>query len=99
MASTSNAPGLDWTPEKFNGFKLRRLIIDGGTQALRNVLQKCHQGKSIPAILAPEKKNLRRLKFKIINKTQWDILYPNPPNIPDINNFDITLLSILLRNI
>ena len=99
MASSSSASVLDWTPEKSNGFKLRRLIIDGGTQALRNVLQKCHPGKSIQAILAPGKKKLARLKFKIINQTQWDVLYPNPPNIPDINNFDITLLSILLRNI
>ena len=78
-----------------------RLIIDSGTLALRNVLQKCHPGKSIKQILAPEKKYLRRLKFKVINQTQWDILYPSAPlpNIPDINNFDITLLSILLRNI
>ena len=78
-----------------------RLIIDSGTLALRNVLQKCHPGKCIKQILAPEKKNLRRLLFKVINQTQWDILYPSAPlpNIPDINNFDITLLSILLRNI
>ena len=76
-----------------------RVIIDSGTLALRNVLQKCHPGKSIKQILAPEKKNLRRLTFKVINQSQWDVLYPNPPNIPDINNFDITLLSILLRNI
>ena len=97
--STTILSVLDWTPEKFNGFKLRRLIIDGGTQALRNFLQKCHPGKSIQAILTPKKINLGRLKFRIINQTQWDVLYPNPPNIPDINDFDITLLSILLRNI
>ena len=97
--SASSVSVLDWTPEKSTGFKLIRLIIDGGTTALRNVLQKCHPGKSIKAILAPEKKYLGRLKFRIINQTQWDKLDPNPPKIPDINNFDITLLSILLRNI
>ena len=99
MASSTSASVLDWTPEKFNGFKLRRLVIDGGTQALRNVLQKCHPGKSIQAILAAEKHKISSLKGKLINQTQWDVLYPKSPNVPDINNFDITLLSILLRNI
>ena len=99
MASSTSASVLGWTPEKFNGFKLRRLVIDGGTQALRNVLQKCHPGKSIQAILAAEKHKISSLKGKVINQTQWDVLYPTPPNKPDINNFDITLLSTLLRNI
>ena len=99
MALSMSAAVLDWTPEKFNGFKLRRLVIDGGTQALRNVLHKCHPGKSIQAILAAEKHKISPLKGKIVNQNQWDVLYPKPPNTTDINNFDITLLSILLRNI
>ena len=104
--STTSVSVLDWTPEKLNGFKLRRLIIDGGTTTMRNVLQKCHPGKSIQKILTDEKHKLDPLRIgskskdkKVINQSQWDILYPNPPNMPDINNFDITLLSILLRNI
>ena len=99
MASPTTVSVLGWTPEKFNGFKLRRLVIDGGTQALRKFLQKCHPGKSIQTILAAEKHKISPLKGKVINQTQWDVLYPTPPNTTDINNFDITLLSILLRNI
>ena len=99
MASSTSTSVLDWSTEKFNGFKLRRLVIDGGTQALRNVFMKCQRGKSIQAILAAGKHKISPLKGKVINQTQWDVLYPTPPNIPDINNFDITLLSILLRNI
>ena len=30
---------------------------------------------------------------------EWDKLYPSPPEQPDINEFDITLLCVLLRNI
>ena len=106
MALSKSASSLDWTPEKFNGFKLRRLIVDGGTQALRNVFQKSHRGKSAQAVLAANAHLLANLKIgskskgkKVINQAQWDILYPKPPNIPDIRKFDITLLSILLRNI
>ena len=104
--SVSATSVLYWTPEKLNGFKLRRLIIDGGTTAMRNIVLKCHPGKTIEKILTDEKHKLDPLKIgskskgkKVINQTQWDVLFPNPPNIPNINNFDITLLSILLRNI
>ncbi|CAB4021503.1 E3 ubiquitin- ligase DZIP3, partial [Paramuricea clavata] len=40
-----------------------------------------------------------RSRPKIINDDQWDKLYPPAPNPPNINDFDITLLSVLLRNI
>ena len=36
---------------------------------------------------------------KIIRQNQWDKLYPPHPNNPNINDFDITLLFGLLRNI
>jgi hypothetical protein len=36
---------------------------------------------------------------KIITQPQWDELYPPPPRISNIQEFDITLLVILLRNI
>jgi hypothetical protein len=36
---------------------------------------------------------------KIITQPQWDKLYPPPPRISNIQEFDITLLVILLRNI
>ena len=69
MASFTSATVLDWTLEKFNGFKLRRLVIDGGTQALRNFLHKCHPGKSIQAILAAKKHKIHPLiKAKVINQ-------------------------------
>ena len=91
---------LDWSPEKSNWFKLVRLLIDGGTEAMRIVFQQCHTGKTIQTVLAANTSTLVHLKGKkIINQTQWDKLYPTPPNIPDISNFDITLLSVLLRNI
>ena len=60
--SASSVSVLDWTPEKSTVFKLIRLIINGGTTALRNVLKNCHPGKFIKAILAPEKKNLGRFR-------------------------------------
>ena len=43
---------------------------------------------------------LSKLKGKKITiQKQWDKLYPIPPNQPNINYFDITLLIVLLRSI
>ncbi|XP_046862669.1 uncharacterized protein LOC124456227 [Xenia sp. Carnegie-2017] len=44
------------------------------------------------------KKTLTSLKFKVIKNEQWDLLYPSIGD-PDIENFDLSLLIILLRNI
>ena len=80
------------------GTKLMRLIIDKGTEALRNVFQGIHSG-NLKVVLSSNKHILSKLKVRIINQKQWNKLYPTPPEQPDINEFDITLLCVLLRNI
>ena len=89
---------LDSSDEKTNGFKLMRLIVDGGTEALRNEFRKHHPG-DLQVVLSHNRSSLLKLHPKIINDDQWDELYPPTGNPPSINNFDITLLSILLRKI
>ena len=96
------ASALGSSDEKTNGYKLMRLIVDGGTEALKNAFWKCQGGSAnLQVVLLPCKGNLAKLRShpKIINDDQWNELYPPSGNPPDINNFDITLLSILLRNI
>ena len=81
------------------GTKLMRLIIDMGTAALRNVFQGIHSG-NLQVVLSSNKHILSNIKRrKKISQKQWDKLYPTPPEQPDINEFDITLLCVLLRNI
>ncbi|CAB4044777.1 Hypothetical predicted protein [Paramuricea clavata] len=96
MASTV----LDSFEEKIYGFKLMRLIIDGGTEVLRNIVQNIHSG-DLHAVLSTHYRALLTLfnKRKIITQPQWDKMHPPPPRIPNIQEFDITLLVILLRNI
>ena len=111
MASGSTSSLLDSSDETFNGMKLMRLILDGGTEALRKIFQRIHPGnlqvvlscKSSLSTCTSSTCNYCRLielkNRKIINQNQWDKLYPARPNKPNINDFDITLLSVLLRNI
>ena len=77
-----------------------RLIVDGGTEVLRNVFLNIHPG-NLQNVLATHNSTLNDLfkKKKIITQPQWDKLYPHPPKIPNIQEFDITLLHLLLRSI
>ena len=91
---------LESSQEKIYGFKLMRLIVDGGTQVLRNIFLSIHPG-NLHAVLSTHNPTLYPLfkTKKIITQPQWDKLYPPPPRISNIQEFDITLLVILLRNI
>ena len=96
MASSN----LQSSEEKTYGWKLMRLIVDGGTEELRKIFLNIHPG-NLHHVLASNYSTLYPLynPKKIITQPQWNKLYPHPPRIPNIQEFDITLLVILLRNI
>ena len=85
--------------EKANFTRLSRLIVDKGTEALRITLDSIHTPANLPAVLNANKATLLRLKPRVINDTQWDLLFPPSGNPPDAKTFDVTLLTILLRNL
>ena len=87
--------------------RLCRLLVDVGSQALRDTFDSIHAPGSLHTVLAnpPSQTILQSLyklmkgKKKILNPTQWGKLYPAIPTSVSSANFDITLLMILLRNI
>ncbi|EDO30090.1 predicted protein [Nematostella vectensis] len=91
---------IDKDSENFS--RLSRLLIDGGTEALRIVFNRLHP--SLSASLSLHQRTLyglwkpQRGKKKILTDKQWYKLYP-PTGSPNIQDFDITLLFVLLRNI
>ena len=91
------------TKETTNYARLCRLLVDGGTKALRYTFNKFHSAADLFNILkagSPQHSTLQSLKKKrIINATQWGKLYPSPPSSVTSEDFDITLLMVLLRNI
>ena len=81
----SAAPTASSTKETTNYARLCRLLVDIGTQALRDT---------------ENEPTLQSLKEKrIINPTQWGKLFPAIPNSVSTHSFDTTLLMILLRNL
>lgn len=85
--------------EKANFARLVRLLIDKGTEALRITVDARHPPAKLPAVLNANKTSLLKLKPRIINSTQWDLLFPPSGDPPNSKNFDVTLLTVLLRNI
>ena len=85
--------------EKANFTRLSRLLVDKGTEALRNTLDAIHAPPNLPAVLNANRTTLLKLKPRVINDTQWDLLFPPSGNPPDSKNFDVTLLTVLLRNL
>ena len=89
---------MDTLQAKANFTRICQLLIDKGTDALRRALHVIHPAPTLAAALHSHRKTLQRLRYNVINPPQWRLLYPaaGPPNS---NDFDITLLTILLRNI
>ena len=86
--------------DQANGTRLSRLLVDKGTEALRTILQLhlSYLPSTLAAALNTHKTTLQKLRYKVINPSQWALLYP-ASSPPDLQNFDVTLLTVLLRNI
>ena len=99
MATAAPSP-LASSPEKTNGNKLSRLLIDGGTTVLRNIFDNYHPPANLASGLNTNYSILNNLlRRRVLNGHQWDKLFPPGGGVPDSNTFDITLLFLLLTNI
>ena len=85
--------------EKANFTRLSRLLVDKGTEALRNTFDSIHSPANLPGVLSANKTSLLKLKPRVINDSQWHLLYPPSGDPPDSKTFDVTLLTVLFRNI
>ena len=93
-------PTVSSTKETTNYARLCRLLVDVGTQALRDTFNSIHSPANLKAVLTTNKAILQPLRArKIINPTQWGKLFPVIPSSVSSASFDITLLMVLLRNI
>jgi len=98
MASAT--PATSSNKETTNYARLCRLLVDVGTQALRDTLDAIHAPTNLHAVLAANKPTLQYLRSRrIINATQWGKLFPSNTSAVSSRDFDITLLMVLLRNV
>ena len=96
----SAAPTFSSTRETTNYARLCRLLVDFGSQALRETFDRVHPSGGLETVLATALPKLQYLQVKkILNPFQWDKLYPAIKSSVSSKDFDITLLVVLLRNI
>ena len=89
---------MDPAKGKANYSRVCQLLVDKGGDALRAALHAVHPPSTLVSVLNANKKTLQRIRYSVIKPAQWDLLFPSL-GTPDSNNFDITLLTVLLRNI
>ena len=89
---------LSSTSGKANFYRVARLLISGGTSLLREIFDaRCPPSQLAKILSAPATKRL--LKGARLTKPQWDYLYPSPGVYGKSTDFDVTLLTRLLRTI
>ena len=94
------APATSSTKETTNYARLCRLLVDVGTQALRDTFDAICPAANLHTVLNGNKTTFQSLRTrKIINATQWGKLFPAIPTSVSSRDFDITLLMVLLRNL
>ncbi|CAB4009661.1 RING finger and CHY zinc finger domain-containing 1 [Paramuricea clavata] len=89
---------MDPEKAKANFSRVCALLVDKGRDALKAALHMVHPPSTLAAVLNANKSTLKKIRNSVINASQWNLLFP-VSGTPDSNNFDITLLTILLRNI
>ena len=96
----SAPPSVASTKETTNFARLCRVLVDFGSQALRDTFDSIHPPANLQTVLASAKPIIQSLsKKRIVNPMQWSTLYPATPSSVSSTSFDITLTVVLLRNI
>ena len=96
----SAAPTAASTKETTNYARLCRLLVDIGTQALRDVFDAIHAPANLHTVLAANKTTFQSLRArKIINPIQWGKLFPTIRTSVSSRDLDTTLLMVLLRDL
>ena len=97
------APTFPSTEQTVNYARLCRLLVDVGTQVLRVIFEKKRPAGNLHEVLSKDwiYRKLQTLRYekKILTVPQWAKLYPGGKSLVSTEDFDISLLTVLLRNI
>ena len=89
---------MDPLQAKANYSRICQLLVVKGGDALRSAFHVKHPPSTLAAALNANKSVLKKIRYSVITPLQWNLLFPKS-GAPDSKSFDITLLTILLRNI
>ena len=100
MATAAALVSFFSTKETTNYARLCCLLVDVGSCALQDTFDRINLPGDLHKHLQTHHTKLQQLRMKkILNPTLWGKLYPAIHTSVSSKNFDITLLTVLLRNI
>ena len=100
MATAAALVSFFSTKETTNYARLCCLLVDVGSCVLQDTFDRINLPGDLHKHLQTHHTKLQQLRMKkILNPTQWGKLYPAIHTSVSSKNFDITLLTVLLRNI
>ena len=100
MATAAAPVSFFSTKETTNYARLYCLLVDVGSCALQDTFDRINLPGDLHKHLQTHHTKLQQLRMKkILNPTLWGKLYPAIHTSVSSKNFDITLLTVLLRNI
>ena len=100
MATAAAPVSFSPTKETTNYARLCCLLVEVGSCVLRDTFDRINPPSDLHKHLMTHHTKLQQLqKKKVLNPTQWGKLYPELHTSVSSKNFDITLLTVLLRNI
>ena len=88
---------MDSVKAKDNYSRVCQLLVDKRGDAFAALPMK-HPPSTFYAVLNANKSVLQKIRYSVKNTSQWNLLFPVSGK-PDTETFDVTLSTILLRNI
>ncbi|VDI16332.1 Hypothetical predicted protein [Mytilus galloprovincialis] len=86
--------------EEENYVRMSLLLTGISPRAARALFDQEFAPSCLDSSLKKEFNKLKDLqKKRVINQSQWNLLFPRFPDVPDSKSFDVTLIITLLRNL
>ncbi|CAG2243391.1 unnamed protein product [Mytilus edulis] len=83
-----------------NYVRMSLLLTGVSPRAARTFFDSEFAPACLGATITKQYNTLFDLKNKhVINQSQWNLLFPRFPDVPDSKTFDVTLMILLLRNL
>ncbi|XP_070573982.1 E3 ubiquitin-protein ligase DZIP3-like [Ptychodera flava] len=93
------APQNVYSEDIINGARLTALLINEGTEVVRKVFLKIISPDTLVNVLSKNQNILKALVPKILNNRQFLLLFPKSGPQPSIQDYDLTLMLFLIRNL
>ena len=99
LGSSVGSRSVEHSDDKERFFRICRLLLDGGTEVLRQEFDKRIPPSTLSSRLIREKTKLLKLPSRVLPISMFQRLYPTANTCGKSKDFDISLLMVLFRQL